>query len=112
MSADRSPGENAVPDAYSIVRQAILDKEQVVATYQGHRRELCPHVLGTKNGRRQALFFQFGGASASGLAPGGAWRCMPIDGLSDVTSRSGRWHTGPREQPQTCVDDVDVEVAQ
>jgi hypothetical protein len=99
-----------VPDAYSIVRQAILDKDQIVATYQGHRRELCPHVIGTKGGRRQALFFQFGGSSSSGLPPGGEWRCMPIDGLGDVTSRSGQWHTGAHTRPQTCVDDVDVEV--
>jgi hypothetical protein len=99
-----------VPDAYSIVRQAILDKDQIVATYQGHRRELCPHVIGTKGGRRQALFFQFAGSSSSGLPPGGEWRCMPIDGLGDVTSRSGQWHTGAHTRPQTCVDDVDVEV--
>lgn len=101
-----------MPDAYSIVRQAILDKHHIVATYRGHRRELCPHVIGTKAGRRQALFFQFAGSSSSGLPPGGEWRCVAIDGLSDVTSRPGEWHTRPHTQPQTCVDLVDVEIAQ
>jgi hypothetical protein len=96
--------------AYSIVREAILDKEQIVAFYRGHRREMCPHVIGTKGGRQQALFFQFAGSSSSGLPPGGEWRCIPIEGLSGVVSRAGTWHSGgAHTQPQTCVDVVDVE---
>lgn len=72
---------------------------------------MCPHVIGTKGGRPQALFFQFAGSSGSGLPPGGEWRCIPIDGLSDVASHSGEWHTGGRPLgPQTCVDAVDVEI--
>lgn len=96
---------------YAIVRQAIIDKDQIVATYRGHCREMCPHVIGTKNGRHQALFFQFAGSSSSGLPPGGEWRCIPIDGLSDVVRRSGQWHSGGEHTQQTCVDVVDVEVA-
>ena len=97
-------------DSYAVVRQAIIDKKQVVA-YEGGRREMCPHVIGTKNGRRQALFFQFAGFTRSGLPPGGQWRCMPIDGLSEVTTREGAWHTGQQHsRPQTCVDMIDVEV--
>lgn len=98
-------------DVYAVVRQAILDKDQVVATYRDHRREMCPHVIGTKDGRHQALFFQFGGSSRSGLPPGGEWRCIPIEGLGDVVSQSGPWYSGDgHTQPQTCVDVVDVEV--
>ncbi len=26
---------------YNLIRQAILNKQQVVATYDGHRREMC-----------------------------------------------------------------------
>ena len=99
-------------DTYALIRQAILDKHQVVATYRGHRREMCPHVLGTKSGRRQALFFQFAGGSSSGLPPGGEWRCIPVDQLIDVVVRPGPWHTGTgHTRPQTCVDAVDAEVA-
>ncbi len=47
-------------DTYALIQQAILNKDQVIATYQGHRREMCPHVIGTKHGRRQALFYQLG----------------------------------------------------
>jgi hypothetical protein len=98
-------------DTYAVVRQAILDKGQIVATYRGHRREMCPHVIGTKNGREQALFFQFAGSSSSGLPPGGEWRCIPIDDLTDVSSRAGRLHGVAGTRPQTCVDRIDVQAA-
>jgi hypothetical protein len=53
-------------NTYNAIRNAIANKQQVVATYKGHVREMCPHVIGTKNGREQALFYQFGGTSSSG----------------------------------------------
>ncbi len=99
-----------VADVYKVIRAATLARRQVVATYKGYRRELCPHVLGTKEGRRQALFFQFGGGSSSVLPPGGQWRCIPVDGLEDVVVRDGPWHTGVgHERLETCVDTIDVE---
>lgn len=95
---------------YEVIRAATLARRQVVATYKGYRRELCPHVLGIKNGRPQALFFQFGGGSSSALPPGGQWRCIPVDGLKDVVVRDGPWHTGVgHERLETCVDTIDVE---
>lgn len=98
-------------NAYNTIRQAIIDKHQIIATYDGYERELCPHVIGTKNGREQALFYQFGGYSRSGLAPAGApgnWRCMPIDGLSNISVRPGDWHSAPNHsRPSTCVGEVD-----
>jgi hypothetical protein len=97
-------------DVYELIRNAVLERKQVLATYKGHRRELCPHVLGTKEGRRQALFFQFGGGSSSSLPPGGEWRCIPVDGLEDVVVRDGPWHTDTgHHYPETCVDEIDVE---
>ena len=99
--------------AYQLIRQAIIDKEIIVATYDGYEREMCPHALGTgKDGGEQGLFFQFAGGSKSGLPPDGQWRCIPIGGLSGVTTREGTWHTGPdHTRPQTCVKQIDVEVA-
>jgi len=44
---------------YELLRRAIVERRQVVAVYDGLRRELCPHRLGTKNGRLQCLFYQF-----------------------------------------------------
>jgi len=55
-------------DVYELIRNATLARRQVVATYRGYRRELCPHVLGTKHGHRQALVFQFGGESRADKA--------------------------------------------
>jgi hypothetical protein len=106
---DRNNG--FVPDVYELIRRATLAKQQILATYNGHRRELCPHVIGTKDGRRQALFFQFGGGSSSGLPAGGEWRCLAVDELEDVVVRDGPWHTGTDHgYPETCVDAIDVEV--
>ena len=90
-----------------------MNKRQVRATYQGRLREMCPHALGTKNGRPQALFFQFAGESNRGLQPGGDWRCLPLDGLTDVSLHRGPWYSDDRyRQTQTCVDEIDVAVAQ
>ena len=97
---------------YALIRDAIVSKKIVTATYQDHHREMCPHVLGLKNDRRQALFYQFGGTSSSGLDPDGSaknWRC--IDDLQNVVVVDGEWHTAPNHtRPQTCVDEIDVEV--
>jgi hypothetical protein len=98
-------------NVYDEVRQAILDKQQVIATYHGYLREMCPHVIGTKKGRPHALFFQFGGESSKGLPPGGEWRCLDVDDLTLLETRPGEWHSGSRHsQPQSCVDEIDVEV--
>ena len=45
---------------YNFLKQAIISKQQVIATYNGYYREMCPHVLGTKNGKQHCLFYQFG----------------------------------------------------
>jgi hypothetical protein len=99
---------------YQLVRDAILNRQQIVATYQGHVREMCPHVIGTKNGRERALFYQFGGSTSSGhIVPGSTanWRCILIDGLSGVSARDGEWKTADNHsRSQTCVDEIDVEV--
>ncbi|MDP2710358.1 MAG: hypothetical protein Q8O56_03995 [Solirubrobacteraceae bacterium] len=98
-------------DVYSIVRRAIADRQQIIATYGGHRREMCPHAIGTKNGRPQALFFQFGGSTSTSLPPGGEWRCLPLAGLSEVVAVDGDWHSGSsHSQPNTCIDELDLEV--
>lgn len=103
-----------MPSNYDLVREAILQRKIVSATYDGYHRLMCPHVIGTKNGRRQALFYQFGGESRSGLDYPGSpknWRCIPVDVLTDVLLVDGDWHTAPNHsRPQTCVGIIDVEV--
>lgn len=105
-------------DAYAVVREAILTGRAVRAVYRGRERLVCPHVIGRKNNTRraQALFYQFGGQSSTGLEPDGSpanWRCMFLDWLDSVEIIDGEdWHTAPNHsRPQTCVDQIDVEVA-
>jgi hypothetical protein len=100
-------------DAYAIVRDAIRRRLQIVATYGGHSREMCPHAIGTKDGRPQALFFQFGGSSSKGLPPGGEWRCLPLARLSEVVAIDGAWHSAAGDgRAQTCIDQIDIQVVE
>ena len=97
-----------------MIREAILRKRIVVATYRNHRRLMCPHTLGWKNGREHALLYQFNGTSDSGLGSPGStrnWRCVFVDELENVLVQDGDWHTCTiHTRPQTCVDIIDVEV--
>ena len=101
---------------YQIIRQAIIDRRIIVALYKSRERVMCPHVIGTnKQGREQALCYQFAGESESrAIEPDGSpnnWRCIDIAKLSSVTTTEGEWHTAPNySRPQTCVVNIDVEV--
>lgn len=100
---------------YDLIRKAILEKKVVIATYNGYRREMCPHVIGFgPTGREQALFYQFGGQSSTGIETDGSsqnWRCIPLTGLRNVEIEEGGCHTAPNHsRPQTCVSNIDVEV--
>jgi hypothetical protein len=84
-------------DTYSTISVAIEKKIPIIATYNGQRRVLCPHALGTKRGRSQALFFQIAGGSNSslgGTGSGANWRCMDLAKLSDVDFYPGSWYSG------------------
>lgn len=100
---------------YELIRDAIKNKKIVTATYKGHLREMCPHVIGkNKNGKKQALFYQFGGSSSKKgtISDDNAeWRCCEIDLLQNVKTKDGEWKTGENHsKPQTCVSDIDLEV--
>jgi hypothetical protein len=97
---------------YDLFRRAILERKQVAFDYKGHRRIACPHVIGWKKGLEKVLTFQFAGGSSTGLPPGGEWRCLFLSDAGNVELVDGEWHTGmSHTQPQTCVDDVDVQVS-
>jgi hypothetical protein len=101
---------------FELLWDAIVKKRQIVTRYKGCPRVLCPHVLGYKNGKEHCLFYQCGGTSNSGLGPVGSsqnWRCIPLDGLDEVSARDGSWYTAynSRTRPQTCVEQVVIEVS-
>lgn len=96
---------------YKTFREAILAIKPVSFMYKGHLRLACPHVLGTKNGLEKVLTYQYGGGSSSGLPVDGEWRCLFISEASNVQVIGDDWRTGHNHsRPQTCVDDVDVQV--
>jgi predicted DNA-binding transcriptional regulator YafY len=100
----------ATPSAtYALLRNAILGERQVVCTYEGRRRELCPHIIGTnKSGEEVVLAWQFAGES-SGKLP--QWRCLRLANVRDATLRKGRWHEGGSHRTeQTCVSNVDLDI--
>jgi len=100
---------------YITILEAIQNKQQVICTYQGYYRELCPYKVGYKNGREQALFLQFGGESSQGTIDPDRidhWRCMEISQMEDVESIDGEWYD-PLVIPTregTCLDVIEEEV--
>jgi predicted DNA-binding transcriptional regulator YafY len=94
---------------YAIFRQAILAEQQVVCRYDGRKRELCPHIIGTnRSGEEVVLAWQFGGQS-SGRLP--QWRCLRLANVRDARMREGRWHEGGSHRTeQTCVSEIDLDI--
>lgn len=94
--------------AYELIRRAIGERRQVEALFEGCPRRFCPHAIGTRAGQPRVLVFQIDGHSSRGLPPGGDWRCLAIDRLSEVALRDGPWSTKEQSQPQHCIDQVDL----
>jgi len=94
---------------YTLFRTAILGEQQVVCTYDGRHRELCPHIIGTnKRGEEVVLAWQFGGES-SGKLP--QWRCLKLANVGDARVRNGRWHEGgSHKTTQKCVSALDLDI--
>jgi hypothetical protein len=99
---------------YRQIRDAIANKQIVVARYNNHVRWMCPHAIGHKHGKEKALFYQFAGTSSSGLAPAGSpenWRCTFVGNVQIIEIREGDWITAENHsRPQTCIDEIDLEV--
>ncbi len=96
---------------FELFREAIFNEKQVLCTYGGYHRELCPHILGRSNGEEKVLTFQFAGQSRTGLPPGGEWRCLYLSQVRDARLRDGPWHAGGQHRTaQRCVIDVEVDI--
>jgi len=97
---------------YQLFEQAMRAKSQIACMYGGHRREICPIVLGHTDGEEKALTFQIGGSSSSGLPPGGEWRCLVLAKVSFARLHDGPWVElgDSHATPQGCVEIVDLDV--
>jgi hypothetical protein len=101
-------------EAYRRIREAILRRQQVLATYHGLPRSFCPHAIGFKQGVAHCLAYQFAGQSRSRVivphSPDN-WRCVLVDALHDVRVREGPWYTAYNfVEPSSCIDEIDVAV--
>ena len=98
-------------DAFRLFHQAILKRQQITCRYGGRYREVCPYVLGHRDGKETALVFQFAGESSRDLPDRGEWRCFSLSEVRDAAVRGGRWHGASRHSTiQRCVVDVYVDV--
>ena len=94
---------------YALFREAILAERQVICSYGGRMRELCPHIIGhNRNGEEVVLAWQFAGQSSGPLPQ---WRCLRLVNVRNACSREGRWHEGgSHRSEQTCVSDIDLDI--
>jgi hypothetical protein len=96
---------------YRLFRRAILEEKQITCVYKGHRRELCPHIIGHTGGEEKVLAFQFAGDSSTGLPRGGEWRCLYLAEVRNARLRGGPWYAGSRHRTtQRCVEDIDLDI--
>jgi hypothetical protein len=94
---------------YALFRDAILREQQVVCSYDGRRRELCPHIIGkNRRGEEAVLAWQFAGES-SGKLP--QWRCLRLANVRLAHARDGDWHEGSSHRSeQSCVSEIDLDI--
>src|ERR1700730_1258551 len=94
---------------YTLFRNAILDEQQVICSYDGRTRELCPHIIGTnRRGEEVALAWQFAGESSGALPQ---WRCLRLANGRNARARAGPWpEGGSHRSEQTCVSHIDLDI--
>ena len=94
---------------YDLFRNAILAEQQVICTYEGRHRELCPHIIGAnRRGEEVVLAWQFAGESSGPLPQ---WRCLKLANVKHARVRQGRWHAGgSHKTTQKCVTDIDLDI--
>lgn len=97
-------------DTFRLFHRAILNRLQVVMRYRGELREICPHVLGHKDGRETVLAYQFGDKGKRGGSIAN-WRCFDLAEIQSPAVREGPWHgsSGHRSK-QRCVEAVYIDV--
>src|SRR5436853_2245957 len=88
--------------SYEIVRQAIVDRASLTATYDDYVRRFSPHIIG-KNGTGVpvVIAFQYSGGKPGGLLVSGEWCRFLLSRLHYVRRNSDRWLEGPVDARST-----------
>jgi predicted DNA-binding transcriptional regulator YafY len=95
---------------FKLFHRAILQRQQITMRYKGKPREICPHILGYRDGKEVVLAYQFAGESTRpDSVPD--WRCFYLAEVVAPATRDGPWHGGAsHRQRQQCVDVVYIDV--
>jgi predicted DNA-binding transcriptional regulator YafY len=95
-------------ETFRLLHRAILAEKQVAFTYNGRHREVCPYILGHKDGAEKLLAFQFAGESGTGKLD---WKCFEVAKVRDARMQDGPLHgSAKHRKTQRCVDDVFIDV--
>jgi len=64
---------------YEKIKTAIQHKNKITAIYKNNTIAMCPHILGTKDGKINIIFYQCCNSFANDN-----WRCIPLDEIKDI----------------------------
>lgn len=99
---------------YVRVREALIKRHTIIGTYDGLRRELCPHAIGSTRDVERALFYQCAGHTSKGaVVPGSPanWRCMDLERLAIIEVRESEWESIPTHGRRSrCIEVVDLAI--
>ena len=80
-------GASAPSETYRMFEQAMVEKKQILCTYEGYRRELCPVILGHSKGEEKALIRRAGGYGDGGRT--GILLCRDRGDAAECVARVG-----------------------
>ena len=96
---------------HALLLEAMRERRPVACVYQGHRREICPVMLGRTGLEEKALVFQFGGTTSKGPIGKADWKCFILAEITVVVLIDGRWHSGSEHsEAQHCMKMVEYDV--
>lgn len=105
---------HARPPAWALLEKAITERKSVRVTYHGHRRVLCPHLLGWHNDRAKLLSYQASGTTSTGALTSDhrhRWRAMFVDEIEDPAITDQPWQTAPNYTPHVIgIDSIELAV--
>ena len=105
------PVEKTMPSpAYTLFASAIARRTPILCHYEGHRREICPIIVGHSDGQEKALVWQYGGETSKGRLRTAEWKCFALEKVRGVEVIEGVWQAGlSHRQSQSCVKQVDYD---
>jgi fatty-acyl-CoA synthase len=96
---------------YQLFERAMIERKQITCRYERGYREICPYILGHKNGKEVALTYQFAGTNSKGKQVRGNWKCLYLSGVRNADLREGPWHgKSDHSHKQNCVSEVDIDI--